>query len=104
MWSLRRASHSRGSLASKFRPRKGSGRRYRHDEAGTRLLTRAPTDQLAHGLGARAGGQLAEQLAPSPEERAQRPRDGQHDMAMGDQLQHTLAQLLGPENLRRTVC
>ncbi len=72
--------------------------RDRDDDAGAGSIPGGPADKLAHGLGCRPA-QLAEQLAATPEERPQQPRDGQHDMAVCDLLQHLLTQPLGPKDL-----
>jgi len=61
------------------------------DDAGARVTTDSPADELARGLG---GGppQLREQLAPSAEERSEQPRDRQDKMAVRDLDEHLLAQ------------
>ena len=60
------------------------------DDAGARVTTDSPADELARGLG---GGppQLREQLAPSAEERSEQPRDRQDDVTVRD-LGHHRAQ------------
>jgi hypothetical protein len=68
------------------------------DDAGARVTTDSPADELARGLG---GGppQLREQLAPAAEERTQQAGDGQDKVAVRDLGEHLLAQPLGPQNL-----
>ena len=70
----------------------------RDDDAGAGVSAEAAADQLAHGLGGGAP-ELGEQLATPSQQRAQQPRDGQHDVAMGGPGEHVLAQPLGPEDL-----
>jgi hypothetical protein len=75
-----------------------SGGGDRDDDAGPRVSTDSPADELARGLG---GGppQLRRQLAPSAEERTQQAGNGQDDMAVAARGEHFVAQPLRPQNL-----
>ena len=71
----------------------------RHHDPGSHVAVAARmTDELLDGLGAGAR-ELAEQLPPPAEQRAQEARDGEHHMAVRDSQQHFVAQPLGPQEL-----
>jgi len=73
-----------------------SGGGDRDDDAGARVSTDSPADELACRLGG-GPGELREQLTPSAKQGSEQPRDRQDKVAVRDLGQHLPAQPFSPQ-------
>ncbi len=71
-------------------------RRDRDHDSRPQIFAEAGFDVCAQGVRG-AAGEVAQQLAASPEEGTQEARDGHDHVAVRDRLEHLLVEPLGPQ-------